>query len=79
MPVKPAMTSLLMLINPPVLLPHLQQVFEQDLSVFFHLSSIEEFLVMLKPVAVLETFFGVVAGWVAVICFDEGRHFPVLL
>ncbi len=34
---------------------------------------------MLEPVAVLESFFGVVAGWVAVICFDEGRHFLVFL
>ncbi len=34
---------------------------------------------MLEPVAVLEAFFGVVAGRIAVIGFDEGRHFPVLL
>ena len=32
---------------------------------------------MLKPVAVLETFFGVVAGRIAVIGFDEGLHFLV--
>jgi len=61
------MTWLLILIHPPILLPHLQQVFEQDPSVFFHLSSIEEFLVLLEPVSVLETFFGVVAGGIAVI------------
>ena len=34
---------------------------------------------MLEPVAVLETFFGVVAGRVAVIGFDEGLHFLVFL
>ena len=37
------------------------------------------FLVMLKPVAVLETFFGVVVGRIAVIGFDEARHFLVFL
>ena len=60
-------------------LPHLQQVFEQGHSVFFHLSGVEEFLVMFKPVAVLETFFGVVAGRIAVMGFDEGHHFLVFL
>ena len=34
---------------------------------------------MLEPVAVLETFFGVVAGGVAVMGFDEGVHFLVSL
>ena len=34
---------------------------------------------MLEPVAVFETFFGVVAGRIAVIGFDEGLHFLVFL
>lgn len=34
---------------------------------------------MLEPVAVLEAFFGVVAGGVAVVGFDEGLHFLVFL
>ena len=34
---------------------------------------------MLEPVAVLETIFGVVAGRIAVIGFDEGLHFLVFL
>ena len=57
----PAMTMLLVLIHPPVLLPHLQQLFKQGHSVFFHLTCIQQRLVMLEPVAVLETFFEVVA------------------
>ena len=63
----------------PVLLPYLQQVFEQCQPVFFHLAGIEEFLVMLEPVAVLETFFGVVAGRIPMIGLDEGLHFLVFL
>ena len=63
----------------PVLLPHLQQVFKQGHPVFFHRGGIEEFFVMLNPATVLETFFGVVAGRVAVIGFDEGLHFMVFL
>ena len=76
-PIKSGMTRLLILVNSPILFPHLQQLLKQGHSVFFHLSGIEEFLVMLKPVAVLETFFGVVAGRIAVIGFDEGLHFLV--
>ena len=34
---------------------------------------------MLEPVAVLEAFFGVVAGGIAVVGFDEGLHFLVFL
>lgn len=34
---------------------------------------------MLEPVEVLETFFGVVAGRIAVIGFDEVPHFLVFL
>jgi len=34
---------------------------------------------MLEPVAVLETFFGVVSGRIAVIGFDEGLHSLVFL
>ena len=34
---------------------------------------------MLEPVAVLEAFFGVVAGRIAVMGFDEGLHFLVFL
>lgn len=34
---------------------------------------------MLEPVAVLETFFGVVAGRIPMIGFDEGLHFLVFL
>ena len=60
-------------------LPHLQQVFEQGHSVFFHLAGVEEFLVMLEPVAVLETFFGVVTGRIPMIGLDEGLHFLVFL
>ena len=59
-------TSFILILT-PVLLPHLQQVLEQRHPIFFHLSGIEEFLVMLEPVAVLETFFGVVAGRIAVL------------
>ena len=73
------MTRLFVLIHPPVLLPHLQLVFKQGYPLFFHLAGIEEFLVMLEPVAVLETFFGVVAGRIAVMGFDEGLHFLVFL
>ena len=75
----PKNNQLFILILTPVLLPHLQQVFKQDHSVFFHLAGIEEFLVMLEPVAVVEAFFGVVAGRIAVIGFDEGLHFLVFL
>lgn len=32
-----------------------------------------------KPVAVLEALFGVVAGGIAVVGFDEGLHFLVFL
>ena len=63
-------TSFILILTPE-LLPHLQQVFEQGHPVFFHLSGIEEFLVVLEPAAVLETFFGVVAGRIAVIGFQE--------
>ena len=69
----------MILIHPPIPLPHLQQVLEQPHPVFFHLAGIEEFFVMLEPVEVLETFFGVVAGRIAVIGFDEGLHFLVFL
>ena len=79
LPVKPAMTWLLILILTPILLPHLQQLFKQPHPVFFHLSSVEEFFVMLEPVAVLETFFGVVAGRIAVMGFNEGLHSLVFL
>lgn len=34
---------------------------------------------MLEPVAVLKAFFGVVAGRVAVMGFDEDFHFLVFL
>lgn len=71
-------TSFILILTPE-LLPHLKQVFEQRHPVFFHLSGVEEFFVMLEPVAVLETFFGVVAGRIAVIGFDEGLHFLVFL
>jgi len=71
--------QLLVLIHSLVLLPQLQQVFEQGHSVLFHLAGVEEFLVMLEPVAVLETYFGVVAGRIAVMGFDEGLHFLVFL
>ena len=71
-------TSLILILT-PVLLPHLQQLFKQRHPVFFHLAGIEEFLVMLEPVAVLETFIGVVAGRIAVMGFDEGLHFLVFL
>ena len=71
-------TSFILILT-PVLLPHLQQLFKQGHSVFFHPSCINEFLVMLEPVGVLETFFGVVAGRIAVIGFDEGLHFLVFL
>ena len=73
------MTWLLILILTPVLLPHLQQLFKQSHSVFFQLPRIEEFFVVLEPVAVLETFFGVVAGRIAVVGFDEGPYFLVFL
>lgn len=73
------MTRLHILINSPVFLPLFQQLIKQGDSVFFHLAGVEEFFVMLEPVAVLETFCGVVAGRVAVICFDEGLHFLVFL
>lgn len=63
----------------PVLFPQLQQVFEHGHSVFFHLTSVEEFFVVLEPVAVLETFFGVVAGRIPMIGFDESLFFLVLL
>ena len=55
------------------------KVLKQGHSVLFHLPGIEEFLVVLEPVAVLETFFGVVAGRIAVMGFDEGLHFLVFL
>ena len=70
----PSMMGLFILILTPVLLPHLKQVFEQRHSVFFHLASIQEFLVVFDPVAVFETFFGVVAGRIAVMGFDKGFH-----
>ena len=73
------MTGLFVLIHPPVLLPHLQQLFKQRHPVFFHLSGIQQFFVMLEPVTVHEAFFGVVAGGVAVMGFDEGLHFLVFL
>ena len=73
------MTWLFILINSPILLPHLQQVFEHGHSVFFHLAGIEEFLVMLEPVAVLETFLGVVAGRIPMIGLNEVLHFLVIL
>ena len=59
--------------------PHLHQLLKQSHPIFFHLSGIEEFLVMLEPVAVLETFFGVVAGRIAVIGFYESLYFLVFL
>lgn len=34
---------------------------------------------MLEPVAVLETFFGVVAGRIPMVGFDEVPHFMVFL
>ena len=37
------------------------------------------FFVMLEPVAVLETLFGVVARRIAVMGFGEGRHLLVFL
>lgn len=70
---------LFILILTPVLLHYLKQFFKQGDSVFFHLAGVEEFLVMLEPVAVLETFFGVVTGRIAVIGFDEGLHFLIFL
>ena len=79
LPAKPAMTRLVILILTPALLPHLQQVFKQGLPIFFHLAGIKEFLVMLEPVAVLETFFWVVAGRIAVIGFDKVLHLLVFL
>ena len=79
LPVKPAMTTSLILIHPPVFLLHLHQLLKQTHPVFFHLSGVQEFFVMLEPVAVLETFFGVVAGRIAVIGFDEGLYFLVFL
>lgn len=79
LPVKPAMTRLLILILTPILLPQLQQLLKQDHPVFFHLAGVEEFFVVLEPVAVLEALFGVVAGGVAVVGFDEGFHFLVFL
>ena len=63
----PAMTMLLVLIHPPVLLPYLHQLLKQGRPVSFHLTSIQQLLVMPEPVAVLETFFGAVAGGIAVI------------
>ena len=71
--------SSFILILTPVPLPHLHQLPKQFHPVFFHLAGVEEFFVMLEPVAVLETFFGVVAGRIAVIGFDEGLHFLVFL
>ncbi len=61
-----------------ILFPSLQQVFKQRHSVFFHLADVEDFLVVLEPVAELETNFGVGAGRSAVISFDEGLHFLVI-
>ena len=71
-------TSFILILT-PVLLPNLQQVFKQGHPVFFHLAGIEEFFVMLEPVEVFETFFGVVAGRIAMMGFDEGLHFLVFL
>ena len=51
-----------------------EQLFKQGHPVFFHLSGVKEFLVMLEPVAVFETFFGVMAGRIAVIGFLEELH-----
>ena len=65
------------MINSPIFLPHLQQLLKQGESVFFHLFGVKEFLVMLNPVAVLEAFFGVVAGGIAMIGFYEGLHLLV--
>ncbi len=76
---KTSKKRLLILILTPILLPHLQQILEQGHSVFFHLAGVEEFLVMLEPVAVLETFFGVVAGRIPMIGLDEGLHFLIFL
>ena len=52
------MTGLVILILTPALLPHLQQFLKQGHPAFFHLTGLEEFFVVLEPVAVLETFFG---------------------
>ena len=73
------MTRLFILILTPELLPHLQQPLKQGHPIFFHLAGVEEFFVMFEPVAVLETFFRVVAGRIAVIGLDEGFHFLVFL
>ena len=78
-PVRPGVTGLLILILTPILLPHLQQLVKQDQSVFFHFTRIQQLLVVLEPVAVLKAFFGVVAGRVAVMGFDEDFHFLVFL
>ncbi len=61
------MTGLFILILTPVLLPHIQNLLKQSDSIFFHLSGVEEYFVMLEPVAVLEAFFEAVAGGIAVI------------
>ena len=74
-----AMTGLFILIHPPILLPQIQQLVKQGHPIFFHLASIQEFLIMLEPVAVLKAFFEVVAGGIAVMGFDEGLHFLVFL
>ena len=71
-------TSFILILT-PILFPYLHQLFKQGHSVFFHLAGVEEFFVVLKPVAVLETFFGVVAGRIAVMGFDEGLHLLVFL
>lgn len=42
-------------------------------------ASVEVFLVMLEPVAILETFFGLVARRNKMIGLDEALHFPVFL
>ena len=78
-PVRPGVTGLLILILTPIPLPHLQQLLKQRHPVFFCLAGVEEFLVMLEPVAVLETFFGVVAGRIAVMSFVEVLHVLVFL
>lgn len=78
-PVRPGVTGLLILILTPILLPQFQQLVKQGHPIFFHLAGVEEFFVVLEPVAVLETFFGVVAGRIALIGFDEGLHFLVFL
>ena len=69
-------TSFILILT-PILLPYLHQLFKQGHSVSFHLAGIEEFLVMPEPVAVLEAFFGIVAGRIPVMGFDEVLHFLI--